>query len=288
MASLIGSSSPLATLRGSSAAVGAGVSIREPLPGWRMDAAATDRSLYVRRRRPRPQQQRARGAPHPANESDESRLAVHGVDKSVAGRAVIKGASLYLRRGEVVGLLGPNGAGKTTLFHVITGLVNADRGRIELDGRDISVLPMYQRARLGIGYLPQEAAIFHGRNVEDHIRRVLQVVEPDRDRRQASLDALLDEFDIAKLRHTASGALSGRERRRVDIVRAVAARPRYLLLDEPFAGLDPIAVSDIQSLVRRLTDRGVGVLVTDNTDHNLKDTLDLADRAYVITLGELV
>ena len=212
-------------------------------------------------------------------------LAIHGVEKSFAGRMVVKGVTLYVRRGEAVGLLGPNGAGKTTVFYMITGLINADRGRIELDGYDVTVLPMYQRARLGIGYLPQEASIFRGLNVEDNIRSVLEVVEPDRRRREADLNALMEEFNIARLRKTPTIALSGGERRRVEIARALATRPSYMLLDEPFAGIDPIAVGDIQALVRHLTNRGIGVLIT---DHNVRETLGLTDRAYIIYSGAVL
>lgn len=212
-------------------------------------------------------------------------LAAHGVEKSFGGRMVVKGVTLYVRRGEAVGLLGPNGAGKTTVFYMITGLINADRGRIELDGFDVTGLPMYQRARLGIGYLPQEASIFRGLNVEDNIRSVLEVVEPDRRRRETDLNALLEEFNIARLRKTPTIALSGGERRRVEIARALATRPSYMLLDEPFAGIDPIAVGDIQALVRHLTNRGIGVLIT---DHNVRETLGLTDRAYIIYSGEVL
>ena len=212
-------------------------------------------------------------------------LSVHGVEKSFVGRKVVKGVSLYVRKGEAVGLLGPNGAGKTTVFYMITGLIKADRGRIELDGHDVTVLPMYQRARLGIGYLPQEASIFRGLNVEENIRAVLEVVEPDAKRRERDLDALLEEFNIARLRKTPSIALSGGERRRVEIARALATRPNYMLLDEPFAGIDPIAVGDIQALVRHLTNRGIGVLIT---DHNVRETLGLTDRAYIIYSGEVL
>jgi lipopolysaccharide export system ATP-binding protein len=212
-------------------------------------------------------------------------LVVHAVEKSFAARKVVVGASLYVRRGEAVGLLGPNGAGKTTIFYMITGLIKADRGSIELDGHDVTALPMYQRARLGIGYLPQEASIFRGLNVEDNIRAVLEVVEPDRRRREHDLDALLEEFDIARLRKTPSIALSGGERRRVEIARALASRPNYMLLDEPFAGIDPIAVGDLKLLVRHLTNRGIGVLIT---DHNVRETLGLTDRAYIIYSGEVL
>ena len=212
-------------------------------------------------------------------------LAAHTLEKSFGSRKVVRGASLYVRRGEAVGLLGPNGAGKTTIFYMITGLIKADEGRIELDGHDVTALPMYQRARLGIGYLPQEASIFRGLNVEQNIRSVLEVVEPDRRRREHDLNALLDEFGIARLRKTPSIALSGGERRRVEIARALASRPNYMLLDEPFAGIDPIAVGDLQALVRHLTNRGIGVLIT---DHNVRETLGLTDRAYIIYSGEVL
>jgi lipopolysaccharide export system ATP-binding protein len=212
-------------------------------------------------------------------------LAVHGVEKTFVGRKVVKGVSLYVRKGEAVGLLGPNGAGKTTVFYMITGLIKADHGRIELDGADVTQLPMYQRARLGIGYLPQEASIFRGLSVEDNIRAVLEVVEPNARRRQQDLDSLLEEFNIARLRRTPAIALSGGERRRVEIARALATRPNYMLLDEPFAGIDPIAVGDIQALVRHLTNRGIGVLIT---DHNVRETLGLTDRAYIIYSGEVL
>ncbi|HVV61820.1 MAG TPA: LPS export ABC transporter ATP-binding protein [Pseudolabrys sp.] len=228
---------------------------------------------------PRPQQGNGRQAPR------HGYLATHGIEKSFGGRTVVKGVTVYLRRGEAVGLLGPNGAGKTTVFYMITGLIKADRGRIELDGYDVTALPMYQRARLGIGYLPQEASIFRGLNVEDNIRSVLEVVEPDRRRREADLNALLEEFNIARLRKTPSIALSGGERRRVEIARALATRPSYMLLDEPFAGIDPIAVGDIQALVRHLTKRGIGVLIT---DHNVRETLGLTDRSYIIYSGEVL
>jgi lipopolysaccharide export system ATP-binding protein len=212
-------------------------------------------------------------------------LNVFNLEKTFGRRKVVQGASLSLRRGEAVGLLGPNGAGKTTIFYMITGLVRADAGMIELEDRDITKLPMYQRARLGIGYLPQEASIFRGLNVEDNIRAVLEVVEPDRRRRQEDLETLLDEFDIGRLRKTPSIALSGGERRRVEIARALASRPAYMLLDEPFAGIDPIAVGDIRALVGRLTQRGIGVLIT---DHNVRETLGLTDRAYIIYSGQVL
>jgi lipopolysaccharide export system ATP-binding protein len=212
-------------------------------------------------------------------------LAAHAVEKTFGDRKVVKGASLYVRRGEAVGLLGPNGAGKTTIFYMMTGLIAADRGHVELDGHDVTALPMYQRARLGIGYLPQEASIFRGLTVEENIRAVLEVVEPSKKRRERDLDALLDEFNIARLRKSPSIALSGGERRRCEIARALASRPNYMLLDEPFAGIDPIAVGDIQQLVRHLTNRGIGVLIT---DHNVRETLGLTDRAYIIYSGEVL
>ena len=212
-------------------------------------------------------------------------LAVSGLRKSYGGRAVVSDASLHLRQGEAVGLLGPNGAGKTTIFYMITGLVAADAGIISLEGNDITALPMYQRARLGIGYLPQEASIFRGLSVEDNIRSVLEVVEPDRKARERQLDQLLEEFTIARLRKAPSIALSGGERRRCEIARALAGKPSFILLDEPFAGIDPIAVGDIQALVRQLTDRGIGVLIT---DHNVRETLGLVDRAYIIHSGRVL
>jgi lipopolysaccharide export system ATP-binding protein len=215
----------------------------------------------------------------------EGVLSAHAIGKSYRGRPVVQDVSLAVRRGEAVGLLGANGAGKTTAFYMITGLVPADRGRIMLDGHDVTRLPMYQRARLGIGYLPQEASIFRGLSVEDNIRAVLEVTEPDRAAREAQLDALLDEFKIARLRKSPSIALSGGERRRCEIARALASRPSYVLLDEPFAGVDPIAVGDIQGLVRHLTGRGIGVLIT---DHNVRETLGLIDRAYIMHSGRLL
>jgi len=212
-------------------------------------------------------------------------LAVHGIEKSFGTRKVVRGINIYVRRGEAVGLLGPNGAGKTTAFYMITGLIKADKGRIELDGYDVTSLPMYQRARLGIGYLPQEASIFRGLSVEDNIRAVLEVAEPDRRKREYELDSLLEEFNIVRLRKSPSIALSGGERRRVEIARALATKPNYMLLDEPFAGIDPIAVGDIQQLVRHLTNRGIGVLIT---DHNVRETLGLTDRAYIVYAGEVL
>jgi lipopolysaccharide export system ATP-binding protein len=215
----------------------------------------------------------------------EGWLTVEHVQKSFKKRMVVKGVSLAVGRGESVGLLGPNGAGKTTVFYMITGLVPADAGVITIDGADVTRLPMYRRARLGIGYLPQEASIFRGLTVEQNIMAVLELVEPNRKQRREQLDSLLEEFHITRLRKSPSIALSGGERRRCEIARALASRPSFILLDEPFAGIDPIAVGDIQQLVRHLTDRGIGVLIT---DHNVRETLSLIDRAYIIYDGQVL
>jgi lipopolysaccharide export system ATP-binding protein len=212
-------------------------------------------------------------------------LTTTNVQKSYRGRMVVKGVTLATGRGEAVGLLGPNGAGKTTVFYMITGLVSADAGRITLDGRDVTRLPMYRRARLGIGYLPQEASIFRGLTVEQNIMAVLELVEPNRRRRKEQLDSLLEEFKITRLRKSPSLALSGGERRRCEIARALASRPSFMLLDEPFAGIDPLAVVEIQKLVRQLTNRGIGVLIT---DHSVRETLSLVDRAYIIYDGQVL
>jgi lipopolysaccharide export system ATP-binding protein len=212
-------------------------------------------------------------------------LTIRSVVKSFKKRMVVRGVSLDLARGEAVGLLGPNGAGKTTVFYMITGLIPADEGSIKIDGRDVTKLPMYRRARLGIGYLPQEASIFRGLTVEENILAVLEMVEPDKKERQLQLDALLEEFRITRLRKSPSMRLSGGERRRVEIARALASRPSFMLLDEPFAGIDPIAVGDIRALVRHLTERGIGVLIT---DHNVRETLDIVDRAYIIHDGHVL
>jgi lipopolysaccharide export system ATP-binding protein len=212
-------------------------------------------------------------------------LIAHGLGKSYRGKPVVRNASLAVARGEAVGLLGANGAGKTTMFYMITGLVRADYGTIELDGHDVTKLPMYRRARLGIGYLPQETSIFRGLTVAGYIRAVLVVVVPDKDQREELLDALLDEFNIDHLRNASAISLSGGERRRCEIARALASRPAFMLLDEPFTGVDPIAVGDIQALVRHLTSLGIGVLIT---DHNVRETLGLIDRAYIIHSGEVL
>jgi lipopolysaccharide export system ATP-binding protein len=221
-------------------------------------------------------------APAAAANPEMGRLIVRSVVKSFKKRTVVRGVSLDVHRGEAVGLLGPNGAGKTTVFYMITGLIPADEGSIKIDGTDITTLPMYRRARLGIGYLPQEASIFRGLTVEQNILAVLETVEPDKRERQRQLDALLDEFRITRLRTSPAMRLSGGERRRVEIARSLASRPSFMLLDEPFAGIDPIAVNDIRSLVRHLTQRGIGVLIT---DHNVRETLDLVGRAYIIHDG---
>jgi len=221
--------------------------------------------------------------------SDQDRFAgtliAHNLTKTYKSRRVVNGVSIGVRRGEAVGLLGPNGAGKTTCFYMITGLVPVDEGTIRIDGYDVTQMPMYRRARLGVGYLPQEASIFRGLSVEANIRAVLEVVERDRAVRETKLDQLLDEFSIAHLRKAPSISLSGGERRRLEIARALASDPTFMLLDEPFAGVDPIAVSDIQALVRHLTQRGIGVLIT---DHNVRETLGLIDRAYIIHAGKVL
>jgi lipopolysaccharide export system ATP-binding protein len=217
-----------------------------------------------------------------AGPSGAEGLVVTGLGKSYRRRPVVRDVSLNLRRGEAVGLLGPNGAGKTTCFYMIIGLVPADSGTISIDGIDLTPLPMYRRARLGLGYLPQEASIFRGLSVEDNIRAVLELVEPDRVTRARRLDELLGEFSITHLRQTPATALSGGERRRVEIARCLATDPAFILLDEPFAGIDPIAVNDIRELVGHLKDRGIGVLIT---DHNVRETLEIIDRAYILHDG---
>ena len=269
---------------------------RRPAPAEAREARALDaRALDARAPGgpPAPARAPAGRGPAPQSRDDgfarqaprEGYLATYGLEKSFGNRKVVRGPSLYVRRGEAVGLLGPNGAGKTTVFYMITGLIKPDRGRIELDGHDVTRLPMYQRARLGIGYLPQEASIFRGLNVEENIRAVLEVTEPNRRKREADLNSLLAEFGLTKLRKSPTLALSGGERRRCEIARALATRPNYMLLDEPFAGIDPIAVGDIKTLVRHLTNRGIGVLIT---DHNVRETLALTDRAYIIYSGEVL
>jgi len=216
---------------------------------------------------------------------EEAGLEAAHLGKQYRGRPVLHDVSVKLKRGEIVGLLGPNGAGKTTCFYMLTGLVAPDLGSISIDGMDVSNLPMYRRARLGLSYLPQEASIFRGLNVEDNIRAILEVIEPDRDTREMMLDDLLIEFGISHLRRAPAIALSGGERRRVEIARALASQPHFLLLDEPFAGIDPIALNDIRDLVTHLRNRGIGVLIT---DHNVRATLEIVDRAYIIHEGHVL
>src|SRR5258708_30353932 len=211
-------------------------------------------------------------------------LGASNLGKRFKKRAVVRDVSLSVRRGEGVGVLGPNGAGKTTCFYIITGLIAPDVGTIQLDGQNITELPMYRRARLGIGYLPQEASIFRGLSVESNIRAVLEVVEPVHETRRAMLDELMAEFRISHLRRAPALALSGGERRRVEIARALAAQPHFILLDEPLAGIDPIAVADIRDLVAHLKDRSIGVLIT---DHNVRETLEIVDRAYILHEGRV-
>ncbi|TXR48057.1 LPS export ABC transporter ATP-binding protein [Phyllobacterium endophyticum] len=220
-----------------------------------------------------------------AADEKKGTLIARGITKSYNGRQVVNGVTFGVRAGEAVGILGPNGAGKTTCFYMVTGLVPVDKGTIEIDGFDVTTMPMYRRSRLGIGYLPQEASIFRGLSVENNIKAVLEVVVKDRSKRAQELDSLLEEFHIAHLRKAPALSLSGGERRRLEIARALASRPNFMLLDEPFAGVDPIAVADIQQLVRHLTDRGIGVLIT---DHNVRETLKLINRAYIIHAGQVL
>jgi len=227
----------------------------------------------------------SRAATEPDKVDQTGWLVAHGLKKSFGKRAVVEDVSLVVRRGEAVGLLGPNGAGKTTVFTMIMGLVKPDAGRILLDGRPITNLPLFQRGRLGIGYLPQEASIFRGLSVEDNILAVLERHIPRKRDRLARLDELLHEFSIEHIRKANALALSGGERRRVEIARAVATDPLFILLDEPFAGVDPIAVGEVKSLVRHLTKRGIGVLIT---DHAVRETLSLVERAYVIHAGRVM
>ncbi|MBY0500819.1 MAG: LPS export ABC transporter ATP-binding protein [Alphaproteobacteria bacterium] len=209
-------------------------------------------------------------------------LRAETLHKSYSQRSVVGGVSLHVKRGEAVGLLGPNGAGKTTCFSIITGLIKADSGSVFLDNHDITILPMYRRARLGIGYLPQETSIFRGLSVENNIRAILELVEPDYDIREERLEMLLDEFSIKHIRNSPALALSGGERRRTEIARALASKPHFMLLDEPLAGIDPIAVAEIRDLISHLKDKNIGVLIT---DHNVRDTLGIVDRAYIINEG---
>ncbi|WP_160000191.1 LPS export ABC transporter ATP-binding protein [Roseomonas sp. 18066] len=215
----------------------------------------------------------------------EGGLVATGLGKRYKKRPVVRNVSLSVKRGEAVGLLGPNGAGKTTTFYMITGLVRPDQGQVFMDGHDVTTLPMYRRARMGLGYLPQEASIFRGLSLEDNIRAALEVVEPVRARREQMLDSLLAEFGLTHLRRSPSLALSGGERRRCEIARALATHPAYVLLDEPLAGIDPIAVGEIRDLVKHLKNRGIGVLIT---DHNVRETLEIIDRAYILHDGQVL
>ncbi|MBB4659349.1 LPS export ABC transporter ATP-binding protein [Parvularcula dongshanensis] len=212
-------------------------------------------------------------------------LVAENLQKSYRRRQVVNHVSFHVRRGEAVGILGPNGAGKTTCFYMVTGLVPADAGCVMIDGFNVTRLPMYQRAKLGVGYLPQEASIFRGLTVEQNILAVVELVHKDKAARRAVVDSLLEEFKITHVRNSPATALSGGERRRLEIARAVATGPDYMLLDEPFAGIDPLAIADIRDLVRHLKTRGLGVLIT---DHNVRETLEIIDRAYIISKGEVL
>ena len=217
--------------------------------------------------------------------SENRGLQARGIGKNFGNKRVVRNVSIGVRRGEAVGLLGPNGAGKTTTFYMLSGLMQADEGSIFLDGNDVTETPLYQRARLGIGYLPQESSIFRGLSVEKNIRAVLEITESNADLRDSMLEELLAEFGIGHLRNTPSINLSGGERRRLEIARALAARPSFLLLDEPLAGIDPIAVADIRDLISQLKEHGLGVLIT---DHNVRETLEIVERAYIIHDGAVL
>jgi len=217
--------------------------------------------------------------------SENRGLQARGLGKYFGNKRVVRNVSIGVRRGEAVGLLGPNGAGKTTTFYMLSGLMQADEGSIFLDGNDVTETPLYQRARLGIGYLPQESSIFRGLSVEKNIRSVLEITESNADLRDSMLEELLAEFGIGHLRNTPSTNLSGGERRRLEIARALAARPSFLLLDEPLAGIDPIAVADIRDLISQLKEHGLGVLIT---DHNVRETLEIVERAYIIHDGAVL
>ncbi len=218
-------------------------------------------------------------------DKEKKGLFVENIRKSYNSRPIIRGVSLNVQQGEIVGLLGPNGAGKTTSFYIISGLIKADYGNITLDGVDITFMPMYRRARFGIGYLPQEMSIFRGMSVENNILAILEIVEEDQNIREIRLEELLAEFSITHLRSSPAIALSGGERRRVEIARALASNPKYILLDEPLAGIDPIAISDIRNLIHHLKNKGIGVLIT---DHNVQETLSIIDRAYIIHGGAVI
>ncbi|MDY4885823.1 MAG: LPS export ABC transporter ATP-binding protein [Alphaproteobacteria bacterium] len=217
--------------------------------------------------------------------NQDSVLEIFNIGKKYKNRAVLKNVSLHVRRGEAVGLLGPNGAGKTTCFYCVIGLITPDYGDVHINGEDITSMPMYRRARMGIGYLPQEASIFRSLSVEDNIKAILEIVEEDESKRENMLEELLSEFSIAHLRKSPAIALSGGERRRLEIARALASNPDFILLDEPLAGIDPIAVGEIRSLVSQLKNRGLGVLIT---DHNVRETLDIIDRAYILHGGSVL
>ncbi len=220
-----------------------------------------------------------------ADASPNEGLIVDGIGKSFRDRVVVNHVSLRLRRGEVAGLLGPNGAGKTTCFYMITGLIAADYGRIVLDGEDITAQPMYQRARMGLGYLPQEASIFRGMTVAQNVMAVVELREKSQSAARATVDRLLEELHITHIKNSPAQALSGGERRRVEIARALASEPSFMLLDEPFAGIDPLAIADIREVIGYLKRRGIGILIT---DHNVRETLDIIDRASIIHSGEVL
>lgn len=224
-------------------------------------------------------------ASNPTLQDGDTGLHIVNLRKSYRKRPVIRDVTIDLNRGEVVALLGPNGSGKTTCFYAIAGLITPEGGQVIIDGRDVTMLPMYRRAKLGIGYLPQEMSIFRGLSVEDNIMSILEIAEPDRHRRRERLEELLSEFSIEHLRRASALALSGGERRRVEIARCLAAGPKYVLLDEPFAGVDPIAVGEIRHLVADLKNRGIGVLIT---DHNVQETLQIVDRAYILHDGTVL
>ena len=221
----------------------------------------------------------------PADATPNEGLIVDGIGKSFRDRVVVNHVSLRLRRGEVAGLLGPNGAGKTTCFYMITGLIAADYGRIVLDGEDITAQPMYQRARMGLGYLPQEASIFRGMTVAQNVMAVVELREKSQSAARATVDRLLEELHITHIKNSPAQALSGGERRRVEIARALASEPSFMLLDEPFAGIDPLAIADIREVIGYLKGRGIGILIT---DHNVRETLDIIDRASIISNGEVL
>ena len=219
------------------------------------------------------------------NNNEDMVLEVFNIGKKYKNRSVLRNVSLHVKRGEAVGLLGPNGAGKTTCFYCVIGLITPDYGDVHINGEDITTMPMYKRARMGIGYLPQEASIFRSLSVEDNIKAILEIVEEDESKRENKLEELLNEFSIAHLRKSPAIALSGGERRRLEIARALASNPDFILLDEPLAGIDPIAVGEIRSLVSQLKNRGLGVLIT---DHNVRETLDIIDRAYILHGGSVL